>query len=249
VGLQVTRQGLFVFEGRSALGARVGGATGRVEVLVYRQMVFARKTLEAIVANVAVIRLQLVSALVSFEAVRPFESLAAIRTHVVAIGVVRVHVGRQMFLESSRVVAQLTFQDHVACPFRLLLSQLFLFHHAISRNLWLLLLRMVENQVQILLRRQSVIVLAALLLLLLLLLQSLCELLNGFDFGERGTRIVGIESVRIVVAAVAVAVFEIVACGGIRRNSLLRVKFLGDFAVERLVAAVGKLHGRIRRHP
>ena len=55
----MTRQGLFVLEGRPALLARVGGAAAGVQVLVDRQVVLPGEALEAVVASVPVVRLNL----------------------------------------------------------------------------------------------------------------------------------------------------------------------------------------------
>ena len=55
----MTRQGLLVLEGRPALLARVGGAAAGVQVLVDRQVVLPGEALEAVVASVPVVRLNL----------------------------------------------------------------------------------------------------------------------------------------------------------------------------------------------
>ena len=55
----MTRQGLLVLEGRPALLARVGGPAAGVQVLVDRQVVLPGEALEAVVASVPIVRLNL----------------------------------------------------------------------------------------------------------------------------------------------------------------------------------------------
>lgn len=119
VSLHVARQGLLVFERGSALPAREGRPGGRVEALVNGQVVLARESLEAEVAGVPEIRGRRVRPLVSFEAVRPLEGLAAIRAHVVSRRGVSVHVRGQMFLESRGILAKFTFEQGVSGLFGL----------------------------------------------------------------------------------------------------------------------------------
>ena len=76
-------------------------------------MVFTREGFETEMASVSKIRGWRVRPLVPLEAVRPFERLAAVGTHVVPRGGVGVHVRGQVLLEPGGVLAELAFEQRV----------------------------------------------------------------------------------------------------------------------------------------
>jgi len=89
------------------------------------EVVLARKGLWTMVATILEFRIRLVRSLMTLETVAPLEGLAAVGAHVLAVGVVTLHVRGEVLLEPGGVLAKLALEDGVFGPFGLLSLRLF----------------------------------------------------------------------------------------------------------------------------